>query len=172
MCLLCVVTTTTISSGTGGAQTPPAISCCTTLEDAESGTLWEFCNVLHFLNFGHSTTRISCSLVTKGQHRGTNNEVLDLVSIGQTIPVWFATRWLDYGAQVLFENQDLARDFAEIAKVMDVLLNRRRAPARQSGGGLPNDLRFPSKPGCDRPFRGHHRAFNGLPSWGQYEGAA
>jgi hypothetical protein len=55
----------------------------------------------------------------------------------------------DCGAQVLFENQDLARDFAEFAKVMDVLLNRRRAAARQSAGGLSNDVLFPSRPGCD-----------------------
>jgi hypothetical protein len=35
-------------------------------------------------------------------------------------------------AQVVFENQDLARDFAEFADVMSVLLNSRRAAARQS----------------------------------------
>ena len=40
----------------------------------------------------------------------------------------------DRGAQVFFENKDLGRDFAEFAGVMTVLLNSRRALARQSGG--------------------------------------
>ena len=56
----------------------------------------------------------------------------------------------DCGAQVVFENKDLARDFAEFADVMSVLLNSRRAVAQQSGG-LSGNVRFRSN------------LFNGLP---------
>ena len=56
-------------------------------------------------------------------------------------------------AQVVFENQDLARDFAEFTDVMSALLSSRRAAARQSGWPS-GDVRFPSNPGATL-FRGH-----------------
>ena len=47
------------------------------------------------------------------------------------------SRPADYrgGAQAVFENKDLARDFAEFADVMGMLLNSGRAAARQSVAG-------------------------------------
>jgi hypothetical protein len=52
------------------------------------------------------------------------------------------------GDQAVFENQDLARDFAEFADVMSVLLNSRRAAARQSVAGPETRVavRFASQP--------------------------
>jgi hypothetical protein len=49
----------------------------------------------------------------------------------------------DCGAQAVFENKEWARDFAEFADVMIVLLNSRRAAARFSGGRS-GDRSFPS----------------------------
>ncbi len=63
-------------------------------------------------------------------------------------------------AQVVFENQDLAKDFAEFADVMSLLLNSRRAAAPQSGARS-----FPFQTPVRRLFRGTFpRPFNGLPS--------
>ena len=59
--------------------------------------------------------------------------------------------------QVVLENQHLARDFAEFADVMSVLLNSRRA-AGDSGPAV-GDVRFPSNPGTTL-----FRAYRGLPS--------
>jgi hypothetical protein len=52
----------------------------------------------------------------------------------------------DWGAQAVFENKEWARDFAEFADVMIVLLNSRRTAARFSGGRS-GDVRFPSNRG-------------------------
>jgi hypothetical protein len=58
----------------------------------------------------------------------------------------------DGAAQVVLENQDLARDFAEFADVMSVLLNSRRA-AGDSGPAV-GDVRFPSNATLFRAHRG------------------
>jgi hypothetical protein len=60
-------------------------------------------------------------------------------------------------AQVVFENQDLARDFAEFADVMSLLLNSRRAAAPQSGARSFSKPRFDGYSGA--PFLDHLTAY-------------